>query len=146
MQVPPVFELDQRLAKDSIWVLDLALSQLRLMQDARFFWALLVPRISHAHEWFALSSSDQLLLHQETMQVGRALKTAAGAEKINIGALGNVIAQLHVHVIARSADDACWPAPVWGTPMQAASANLMQQRSLQLITAMRLAPSALHNK
>jgi diadenosine tetraphosphate (Ap4A) HIT family hydrolase len=139
MQAQPLFELDQRLANDSLWVLDLALSQLRLMQDARFFWALLVPRIANAHEWFALSPSDQLLLHQETMQVGRALKTAANAEKINIGALGNVVAQLHVHVIARSAADACWPNPVWGTSTQAASDDLMQQRTSKLMAAMQLA-------
>jgi diadenosine tetraphosphate (Ap4A) HIT family hydrolase len=103
------------------------------MKDARFFWALLVPRLDDAHEWFTLSPEHQLRLHLETMQVALALKNVARADKINIGALGNVVAQLHVHVLARSQNDACWPGPVWGTAVEAASDALIQSRSAVLL-------------
>ena len=81
LRTPLTFEPDARLANDSLWILDLQLCQLRLMQDKRFFWALLIPRIANAHEWFELNEVQQLLLHQETMQVARALKKAARARK-----------------------------------------------------------------
>jgi len=137
LRIPLAFEPDARLANDSLWILDLQLCQLRLMQDKRFFWALLVPRIANAHEWFELSAGEQLLLHQETMQVARALKNAANAQKINIGALGNIVAQLHVHVVARSSSDACWPQPIWGTQMQTPAPELMAKRSAALLEALQ---------
>lgn len=132
-----VFELDTRLGQDSLWIKDLELCQLRLMRDARFFWVLLIPRVLDACEWFELNSDQQLQLHQETMRVAHALKNAAYAQKINIGALGNVVSQLHVHVIARIKDDACWPQPVWGTQMQAPTADLMDQRGAQLLVELQ---------
>ena len=127
------FELNSDLANDSLWILDLPLCQVHLMKDSRFFWALLVPRLAAAHEWFTLGLADQQRLHLETMQVARALKKVARADKINIGALGNVVPQLHVHVVARNLGDACWPGPVWGTQMQVPSDALMQSRSAVLL-------------
>ncbi len=113
------FSLDATLAKDSALVCQLALCQLRLIDDARFDWLMLVPRRSAKSEWFELEPVDQQQLHAELMQVASRLRQHSLCKKINIGALGNVVSQLHVHVIARNSDDACWPKPVWGTPMQA---------------------------
>lgn len=109
------FELDPRLAADSHWVADQALCQVRLMDDTRFPWLVLVPRVAGAIEWFDLAESDQHLLLDEVSQAARLLRQQSGCDKINIGALGNMVRQLHVHVVARSVGDAAWPGPVWGS-------------------------------
>jgi diadenosine tetraphosphate (Ap4A) HIT family hydrolase len=108
------FELDQRLARDSEDILSLGLCQLRVMNDRRWPWLLLVPERRDVSEIFELSRIDQSQLSVEVNMVGAALKAVTGAEKINIGALGNIVRQLHIHVIARSTGDANWPGPVWG--------------------------------
>ena len=109
------FELDPRLAADSHWLADWPLCQLRLMDDARFAWLVLVPRVAGAVEWFDLSESDQHVLLDEMNQASHLLRALAECDKINIGALGNIVRQLHVHVVARKRDDAAWPGPVWGS-------------------------------
>ena len=109
------FALDPRLAADSVFVADGPLSQVRLMDDARFPWLLLVPRVAGASEWIDLDGGQQRLLLAEINQLSQLLRTEAGVEKINIGALGNVVRQLHVHVVGRHAGDAAWPGPVWGS-------------------------------
>ena len=109
------FALDPRLAADTTWVADSALSQLRLMDDARFPWLVVVPRVCGVVEWLDLDSADQVRLLHEIHGAARILRAAAGVEKINIGALGNIVRQLHVHVVARRTDDAAWPGPVWGS-------------------------------
>src|SRR5689334_18866467 len=108
------FELDERLARDSDLVAVLGLCQLRLLKDSRWPWLMLVPQRGDMSEIFDLQPLDQALLTFETNMVGVALKRVTGATKINIGALGNIVRQLHVHVIARSEGDANWPGPVWG--------------------------------
>ena len=108
------FALDPGLEADSAWVADGPLSQLRLMDDARFDWLLLVPRVADASEWLDLPAADQALLWQEVQRAGALLRAESGCEKLNIGALGNIVRQLHVHVVARHAGDAAWPGPVWG--------------------------------
>lgn len=108
------FVLDPRLAADTHLLGELALSQLRLMDDARFPWLILVPRIAGARELVDLDESDRIALLGEITAVGRALEGLLVPDKLNIAALGNVVAQLHVHVIARRTDDAAWPQPVWG--------------------------------
>jgi diadenosine tetraphosphate (Ap4A) HIT family hydrolase len=110
--------LHPQLAKDSVPVCSFALSELRLINDTRFFWLILVPQREAVLEWFELNSADQLTLHQETMRVAAALKANSKCTKINIGAIGNVVRQLHVHLIARNENDACWPRPVWGSVME----------------------------
>jgi diadenosine tetraphosphate (Ap4A) HIT family hydrolase len=110
--------LHPQLAKDSVLVCSFALSELRLINDTRFFWLILVPQREAVLEWFELDSADQLTLHQETMRVAAALKSNSKCTKINIGAIGNVVRQLHVHLIARHENDACWPRPVWGSVME----------------------------
>ena len=100
---------------DSHWVVDGPLSQLRLMDDTRFPWLVLVPRIAGAVEWFELEAGEQRQLLDEVTRAGRLLKAEFSHSKINVGALGNIVRQLHVHVVARHADDAAWPGPVWGS-------------------------------
>lgn len=108
------FELDRRLAEDTIAVADWTLSRILLMNDRRYPWLILVPRRAGMVEAFDLSEGDRAQLWRETNAVAAALKTMTGCRKINIGALGNVVSQLHVHVVARREGDAAWPGPVWG--------------------------------
>ncbi|MCW0462218.1 hypothetical protein NB717_003286 [Xanthomonas sacchari] len=109
------FVLDPRLQADSAFVADGPLSQVRLMDDARFPWLLLVPRVAEASEWIDLDGSQQRLLLAEINQLSQLLRHEPGVHKLNIGALGNVVRQLHVHVLGRHPDDAAWPGPVWGS-------------------------------
>lgn len=109
------FAPDPRLAADSIFLADGPLSQLRLVDDRRFRWLVLVPRIRGAEEWIDLSGDHQRLLLAEVNLAGRLLREWAPVHKLNIGALGNIVRQLHVHVLARDEDDAAWPGPAWGT-------------------------------
>lgn len=108
------FKLDDRLANDSLSLGHIGFVDVRLMRDARYFWLVLVPQIDGAQEWQDLAPEDSSALHDITMQAAHALRDVAKADKMNIAALGNMVRQLHVHVIARYEDDAAWPGPVWG--------------------------------
>ncbi len=108
------FVLDARLAGDTHEIGDLGLCRVLLMDDARFAWLILVPRIAGARELIDLDAGDQQALLAEVVRVGRVLEDLVRPDKLNIAALGNVVPQLHVHVIARHDDDAAWPQPVWG--------------------------------
>ena len=123
------FELDIRLAADSVLVADGPLSQIRLMNDARFPWVVLVPRVAGASEWIDLSGDQQRLLLAEINQISRHLKQKPNVTKLNIGALGNIVRQLHVHLIGRFEGDAAWPGPVWGSgPAQRLDTNVLAER------------------
>ncbi len=108
------FALDSRLQADTLALADLPLSALRLMNDSRWPWLILVPRLPGAIELCDLSPAQQHALMAEIDNVSRALRAVCQPYKLNVAALGNVVAQLHVHVIARFLDDPAWPAPVWG--------------------------------
>ena len=108
------FELDARLDSDSFPVLWLGLCELRLMDDSRWPWTILVPQRAGITELHDLTPLDQAMLTFECNLVAQALKTMTGCLKINTGALSNVVRQLHVHVIARNEGDEGWPGPVWG--------------------------------
>lgn len=108
------FRLDERLARDSDLVTKIGLCELRLMKDGRWPWLVLVPQRADVSEIFDLTPLDQTMLTFETTMVAEALKKVTGATKINTGALGNIVRQLHVHIVARSEGDANWPGPVWG--------------------------------
>jgi len=110
----PVWSLHPRLKADTIALGDLALSRLLLMADARYPWLLLVPRRTDAVEIIDLDDQTQALLLTEIGQACRALKQITPCDKLNVAAIGNIVPQLHVHVIARNQGDATWPAPVWG--------------------------------
>ena len=112
--MPERFELDPRLAADTVLVGETPLSQVLLMNDARYPWLILVPRRSDITEPFELGEADQARLWQESMRLGEAMKAHFAADKLNIAALGNQVAQLHVHHIARFYTDDAWPGPVWG--------------------------------
>ncbi len=108
------FALDERLAKDALFVGDMRLSRVLLMNDARWPWLILVPRREGAVELTDLDAADCALLIEEAACAARFLKAHTGALKINLGALGNVVRQLHLHVVARNVGDPAWPGPVWG--------------------------------
>jgi diadenosine tetraphosphate (Ap4A) HIT family hydrolase len=110
----PAFDIDERLERDGLLIATLGLCQLRINNDRRWPWMVLVPQRDGVSEIFDLTPLDQAMLTFETNMVASALKKATGATKINVGALGNIVRQLHVHVIARSEGDANWPGPVWG--------------------------------
>ena len=109
------FALDPRLAADSVFIADGPLSQVRLMDDTRFPWLLLVPRVDGAAEWIDLDGGQQRLLLAEINQLSQLLRAEPGVAKLNIGALGNIVRQLHVHLVGRHPDDPAWPGPVWGS-------------------------------
>ncbi|HZJ92189.1 MAG TPA: HIT domain-containing protein [Thiopseudomonas sp.] len=112
-----MFEMDKRLVQDTVVLGDFALSRVLLMNDSRYPWLILVPRIADASEVFELTAAQQQQLWQETSRVGQVLKMLFQADKINIATLGNVVQQLHMHIVVRMQDDAAWPAPVWGRGM-----------------------------
>jgi diadenosine tetraphosphate (Ap4A) HIT family hydrolase len=109
-----MFTLDPRLQQDTLVVGDFALCRLLLMNDAQFPWFVLVPRREEVSEIFQLDIADQRLLWQEATELAETLKDTFAADKMNIANLGNMVSQLHMHVIVRRRDDAAWPAPVWG--------------------------------
>ena len=108
------FQPDERIVHDSDLVTRIGLCELRLMKDARWPWLVLLPQRPGVSEVFDLTPLDQTMLTFETNMVAEALKKATGATKINVAAIGNIVRQLHVHVIARTQGDPNWPGPVWG--------------------------------
>ncbi|TZF90160.1 HIT domain-containing protein [Cognatilysobacter lacus] len=106
--------LDSRLDADTHLVGALSLCDVRLMDDNRFPWLILVPRIVGATEWIDLDRQTQHRLADEITLASQALRTLCSPSKLNVATLGNIVAQLHVHVIARFHEDAAWPRPVWG--------------------------------
>jgi diadenosine tetraphosphate (Ap4A) HIT family hydrolase len=108
------FRLHERLAADTALISDWALSRVLLMNDARYPWIILVPRRAALGEIHDLKHAERLVLIEEINRASLGLKTIANAVKINVGALGNLVPQLHIHIVARKPTDAAWPGPVWG--------------------------------
>lgn len=109
------FELHPQLKKDSFHLADLALCQLRLINDQRFYWLLLVPKIANARELTDLTPTDHQQLWQEVYSLSQVIKPLKQADKLNIATLGNLVPQLHLHLVARFTQDVAWPNPVWGS-------------------------------
>jgi diadenosine tetraphosphate (Ap4A) HIT family hydrolase len=109
----PGFELDLRLARDSREITNLPLCNVRLMDNKKFPWIILVPRVADAREWIDLPRDAQYQLSDEIAVVSHILNALVTPDKLNIAALGNQVSQLHIHVIARYKTDAAWPNPVW---------------------------------
>ncbi len=129
-----MFALDSRLQQDCLLVGDFALSRLLLMNDAHYPWFILVPRREEVSELFQLDAADQRQLWQETTLLAETLKDTFAADKMNVATLGNVVSQLHMHVIVRRRDDIAWPAPVWGRhPAQPYS----EQQASQVVDKLR---------
>jgi len=111
---PEPYALHPQLAADSHPLASLALCELRLMDDCNYPWLVLVPRVPGARELLDLDPGQRVALMEEVAVAERLLLEAVRPHKLNVAALGNLVAQLHVHVIARFEDDPAWPAPVWG--------------------------------
>jgi diadenosine tetraphosphate (Ap4A) HIT family hydrolase len=109
------FTLHPQLAQDTVPLGDLALSRVLLANDANYPWLILVPRRPGLSEIIDLDENEQVQLLGEIATAARVLKDVTQCDKLNIAALGNMVAQLHVHVIARFSSDVAWPKPVWGT-------------------------------
>ncbi|MDG1119855.1 MAG: HIT domain-containing protein [SAR86 cluster bacterium] len=107
------FILDNRLKADTLFVGDLPLSRVLLMNNAYFPWVILVPRIEGISELFQLTEEDLLNFHNESNYFLEAMSNAYNADKMNIASLGNIVSQLHTHVIVRYKKDEAWPSPVW---------------------------------
>jgi diadenosine tetraphosphate (Ap4A) HIT family hydrolase len=126
------FQLHPRLKADSIWVRDMPLCQLRLQNQKAVPWLILVPRRPDLRELHHLNSDDQNQLMEEITQASRALESLFKPDKINVAALGNVVPQLHIHVIGRFVTDPAWPQPIWGNleenPYDANELNDIQHR------------------
>jgi len=108
------FRLAARLEADSLFLADWPLSQVRLMDDCRYPWLLLVPRIASLEEWDQLSDADAVALSLETKRAVSALRASVRPVKVNVAALGNIVRQFHLHVVGRFESDPAWPGPVWG--------------------------------
>ena len=115
MGTSPHWELDPQLTRDSATVGDLPLSRVLVSRDASYPWIILVPRRPGAVELIDLAETDQAQVTREIAQTGRVLRSLTACDKLNIAAIGNVVAQLHIHVVARRRGDAAWPKPIWGT-------------------------------
>ena len=109
------FALDPRLQADTRHIAMLPLCELRLMDDARYPWLILVPCRAGLVEITDLAEAEQAQLWREANQAAVALRAVAPCDKLNLGALGNIVRQLHLHVVARTEGDAAWPGPVWGS-------------------------------
>ncbi len=109
-----MFTLDARLERDTIAVAESPLSLLRLFNDDRYFWVVLVPKVANASEWFELAEPLQKTLMDEALACGKVIGAQPGTHKVNLGALGNIVRQLHIHVLGRHEGDPAWPGPVWG--------------------------------
>ncbi len=114
-----MFSLDPAFLATSEALTSLALSEARLQLDARFAWIVLIPRLGDKVELEDLTTEEGAMLLSEVVVAGQAVRAIGAAlgrpvEKLNVGQLGNLTRQLHVHVVGRRRDDACWPGPVWG--------------------------------
>jgi diadenosine tetraphosphate (Ap4A) HIT family hydrolase len=138
------WSLHPQLAQDTVPVGDLPLARVLLANDANYPWLILVPRLPGLVELVDLEENAQVLLLGEISAAARALKKTTACDKLNIAALGNQVAQLHVHVIGRRRSDAAWPKPVWGVKPALA---YVQSEQACLLNSLRdvLAPAGLNS-
>ena len=133
-----MFALDPRLQQDTLAIGDFPLCRLLLMNDANYPWFILVPRREAVSELFQMDQADQQQLWLETTRLAETFKDVFVADKMNVATLGNVVSQLHMHVIVRRRDDPAWPAPVWGRlparPYEVAEIAALQQRLRLVLT------------
>ena len=108
------FRPDPAFAAGSVAAAEWPLCHVRLQDDARFPWLILIPRVEGAVELADLSAEQRAALMEETVRAGDLVRRLGPVEKLNVGAIGNVTSQLHVHVVGRRRDDGLWPDPVWG--------------------------------
>lgn len=109
------FQLHERLKNDLIEIKDLELSKLMLLPDSENPWCVLVPKRNDIKELHHLESDDQNILLEEINTVSKILEKEFSPDKLNVGALGNMVPQLHIHIICRYKNDRSWPGSIWGT-------------------------------
>ena len=109
-----MFKLDKRLENDTILIKELENFQIRLMNSQQYFWIVFVPTKLDLIELSDLNKNERNYLMNYAIDLGNYIKNSENYDKINIGILGNVFSQLHIHVVLRKIDDAAWPGPVWG--------------------------------
>ena len=114
MDDPYAFKLDRQLEQDTVLVADWHLCKVRLMNDSRYPWVILIPKVSGIAEIHELSEAQQQLLLGESVRLSKALDQLFAPHKLNVAALGNMVRQLHIHHIVRFEDDVSFPRPVWG--------------------------------
>jgi diadenosine tetraphosphate (Ap4A) HIT family hydrolase len=138
----PNFDLHPQLDADTVTLADWPLSRVLLMNDRRFPWLILAPRVVAATEVFELPPQQRALLWREVDYAATKLKAETRALKINIGALGNIVRQLHVHVVARDEGDGAWPGPVWGSGTRVPyEASRLKSITTQFIAMLSTGPS-----
>ncbi len=122
-----MFQLHPTLEKDSLPIFETDALLIRLINDARFPWGLIVPRVAAMTELHDLPDEAYANAMRASVKLGRVMKAAFAADKINTAAIGNMVPQLHLHIVARTRGDAAWPGPVWGAgamvPLDAAEAD-----------------------
>ncbi|WOI36181.1 HIT domain-containing protein [Alteromonas sp. CI.11.F.A3] len=133
-----MFKLDTRLEADTIFIHDLPLCRVLLMNDSQFPWLILVPRVDGVTEIIELSDEQQQQFLKESAQVSRSLQTQFSPDKLNIAALGNVVSQLHIHHVARYKSDIAWPKPIWGAQAVVAYPD---DKATELVDALKQALS-----
>ena len=137
-----MFTLDERLLQDTCRLAELPLCRVLLMNDARYPWLILVPRVADVSEVFELDEAQQQQLWNETRLLAKAMHEVFAADKMNIATLGNVVSQLHMHLVVRLEGDASWPAPVWGNgvavPYSESGQDAVRKQMLQALQASSL--------
>ncbi len=130
-------QLHPQLVSDTVGLVDLDLCQVLLMNDQNYPWVVMVPKRLDLREMHDLSPGDQQMLVSEITQVSRAMQRLFKADKMNVAALGNMVPQLHIHVIARYENDSAWPGPVWGkVPTEAYAPNELEAMIAKLKKAL----------
>lgn len=127
------FKLDERLALDSSYVCSLGISQVRLSNDSRYPWLILIPEVDKIFELDELSIEQQLDVLAASNKVSRALKQCFTPHKLNIACLGNIVKQLHIHHVARFEYDETWPSPIWGQGASVVYEDLAKTRAIKMI-------------
>jgi diadenosine tetraphosphate (Ap4A) HIT family hydrolase len=133
------FVLHERLAADTLELGDLALCRVLLMNDARYPWVILVPRVAGLRELHHLGREDRIRLQDESCGVAGCLERLFRPDKLNVASLGNLVPQYHLHHVARFTDDPAWPGPVWGhSPAVVYDRPVLEERLRAIRASLRL--------
>ena len=124
-----MFKLDKRLESDTILVKELESLQVRLMNVREFFWIVLIPNKPNLFELSDLNIKERNYLTNFAIDLGKFIKSAEKYDKVNIGMLGNIVSQLHLHIVLRKKNDAAWPGPVWGSDFNNLDEKTKEYRS-----------------
>ena len=124
-----MFKLDKRLENDTILIKELENFQIRLMNSQQYFWLVFVPTKKDLIELSDLNKNERNYLMNYAIDLGNYIKNSENYDKVNIGILGNVVSQLHIHVVLRKIDDSAWPGPVWGKDFNCIDQKTRKYRS-----------------